>query len=70
MGPGSALAYALQLLTAVPQLIQAGTEVVAMVNKGRDKVAAFEAEKRDPTAAEWQELNDEISRLRGELHAP
>lgn len=65
----TALAYALQLLTALPQLISAGIEVTAMVTKARDRIAAMDAEGRAPGAEEWDELNAEIDRLRGELHA-
>lgn len=64
----NALAYALQLLTALPQLIQAGVEVTALVNKARDNLQSMSDEARAPTPDEWQELDDEIAKLRGELH--
>ena len=65
----TALAYALHILTALPGLIQAGVEVHGIVTKYRDRLAEMQAEGRDPTPHEWDELNAEIDRLRGELHA-
>ncbi|MCC2632126.1 MAG: hypothetical protein K0S48_12 [Ramlibacter sp.] len=65
----TAVAYALQLMTALPQLIQAGVEVTKMVTSASEALQRMEAEGRDPTPAEWATLNAEITRLRGELHA-
>lgn len=65
----TALAYALQLLTALPGLIAAGVEVTQTIERARDKIALFKIEGRDPTPEEWDELDAEVKRLRGELHA-
>lgn len=66
----SALAYALQLLAALPQLIQAGADVMAMVTEAKDRLQNMHDEGRDPTPGEWDDLNARIDLLRGELHAP
>jgi hypothetical protein len=66
----TALEYALQVLNALPQLIAAGVEITAMATQARDRLQAMKDENREPTPAEWNELNDEIARLRGQLHAP
>jgi hypothetical protein len=66
----SALAYALQLLAALPQLIQAGADVMQMITEAKDRLQNMQDEGRDPTPAEWDDLNARIATLRGELHAP
>ena len=65
----TALAFAVQLLSSLPGLIAAGVEVVGLIEKGNEKLKQFAAEKRDPTAAEWEELNAEIAAKRRELHS-
>lgn len=65
----TAIAYALQLMTAIPGLIQAGVDITRTVTDARDKLAQMDAEGRDPTPSEWDALNANIARLRGELHA-
>ena len=66
----TAIAYALELLTSLPGLINAGAQVVDLIQNGQAKLKAFDAEKRDPTDSEWKELNDSIAAKRKELHAP
>jgi hypothetical protein len=66
----SALAYALQLLTALPQLIQAGADVMDMITEAQERLQNMQDEGRDPTPGEWDDLNARIDDLRGELHAP
>lgn len=65
----TALDFALKLLTNLPALIQAGVEVTQIVTRSREQITAMQAEDRGPTDAEWDQLNAEIDRLRGELHA-
>lgn len=64
-----ALAYAIELLTVLPNLISAGANVMQLVTDGKAKLEAMQAEKRDPTPAEWDALNAQIAALRKELHA-
>jgi N-acyl-D-aspartate/D-glutamate deacylase len=63
------LNLALNLLTALPGLIEAGANVVAVVQHGTAKVKQLQTEGRDPTPAEWDELDTMINGLRGQLHA-
>lgn len=63
-----AVAYVIQLLNALPGLIKAGVEVTSIIESAREALARMEAENRPPTPAEWDALNAEIARLRGELH--
>lgn len=65
----TALAYALQLLSALPQLIQAGSDVAALIAETRDRLQNMQDEGRAPTAGEFDDLNARIDLLRGELHA-
>jgi hypothetical protein len=68
--PITAISYALQLLTELPALIQAGTDVMDTLTKGREKLTQFQTEKREPRPDEWAALNAHIGALRGELHKP
>lgn len=62
------LAYALQVLAVLPQLIAAGRSVASIVQDANTALAAMQAENRDPTPAEWDALNAQIAALRSELH--
>lgn len=66
---GTALQYALQLLQALPPLIQAGVNVAHVVTVAHSRLETFEAEGRDPEADEWAELNDLIDAQRAKLHS-
>lgn len=66
---GTALAFAMQLLSSLPSLIEAGVAVGDLISNGNAKLKAFDDEKRDPTDAEWDELNATIAAKRKELHA-
>lgn len=63
------LLMALQLLQVIPDLVAAGVEVKGLVDEYSTKLNAMAAEKRDPTAEEWAELNATIQRLRSQLHS-
>lgn len=64
-----ALPFAVQLLTALPGLIQAGMNVTTLIGDSTTKLKAMHDENRDPTPEEWSALNAQIKALRGELHA-
>lgn len=51
-------------------LLQAGIDVSAAASQMYAKMQAIQAEGRDPTPEEWDELNARIEDLRKELHAP
>jgi hypothetical protein len=65
----AALLYAIQILNAIPQLIAAGQSVMTVVNQGTVAIQNMIAEKRDPSPAEWDQLNATINALRAQLHA-
>jgi hypothetical protein len=51
-----ALMFAIQALTLLPGLIQAGVEVVTLIQTTTTALNAMQAEGRDPTDAEWAAL--------------
>ncbi len=59
-----AIAFAIQALTAIPELISAGMDVVDLVNQSNDALKKMQSEKRDPTDEEWGVLNKTIDALR------
>ena len=64
------IAYALSLLTELPGLIASGKQVIDLIQTGSTALKAMQTENRDPTAAEWDQLNARIKALRDELHTP
>lgn len=65
----TALTYAMQLMGILPQLIGAGIEIKTMIENHNTKLDLMVAESRNPTEAEWIELNTTIAKLRVELHS-
>jgi len=63
------LAYLLQLVAALPSLIQGGIDTYELVQNGVSKVKLMVAENRNPTDEEWEELNTSIASKRAELHS-
>lgn len=62
----SAIAFAIQAFTVLPDLISAGVDVVALVNKASDDLKKMQEEDRDPTDTEWAALNKTIDDLRAQ----
>lgn len=60
--------FALQLLAILPSLINAGLQVQGIITATNAKLTKMVEEKRDPTEAEWDELNAAIDELRTQLH--
>ena len=65
----TAIAYALQLLNTLPQLLAAGKSVLDLIAQGKAALSAMQTEGRDPTPAEWAALNQQIKALQVKLHA-
>ena len=63
-----AAAFALQLLQILPGLLEAGLEVQGLIEATSAKLVIMQEEKRDPTDAEWEELNAAVDELRTKLH--
>ena len=58
----------INLLNLVPQFVAAGLSISDAWARVKAKADQFIAEDRDPTDAEWAELNTEIAAKRAELH--
>lgn len=64
-----ALDFALKVLTELPALISSGIDIYELVQKSNEQLKRMVAEKRDPTEAEWDELNASIQSKRNKLHS-
>lgn len=64
---GSALDFALKLLGLVPYALEAGGDVLNIVTTGSETLKAMVAQNRGPTAAEWSNLDQQISGLMAQL---
>ena len=65
-----ALKFALLLLDEVVPLAVRGVRgAVEALQSGRDAVALMVVEDRNPTAAEWSDLNAELEALRRQLRS-
>ena len=56
-----AIAFAIQALTQLPALIQAGADAVAAIEATIAALQAMQTENRDPTPAEWDALDARIT---------
>jgi hypothetical protein len=63
------LAFAMQALEMVPLAIDAGTKLVSLVTSTTATIKRAQEEKRDILPEEWAAQDEEIARLRKELHA-
>lgn len=55
------LQYIAVALAALDEVLKAGGNAAALLAQLRTTISAFQAEKRDPTEAEWQALNTQIA---------
>lgn len=62
-------AFALALLNIAPVLLEAGAAGLETFNRHKDALQTMVNEGRDPTPAEWDALNAEISALQDRLHS-
>lgn len=60
----SAIAFAIEALNVIPSLISAGRDIIEFIDKTNDSLKDMQANDRDPTDAEWEELNLLIENLR------
>ena len=65
----SIVVFATKLAQEVlPLAVKGISSAVALWNEGSAKIAEMVAEKRDPTAEEWGDLNARIGALQSDLH--
>lgn len=64
----SGVLFALKALDLVLAAADTASAVYATATAARARLQAMKAENRDPTPAEWAELNAEIDAVRDGLH--
>ena len=55
------LQYLAVALAALDEILKAGGNAASLLAQLRTTISALQAEKRDPTDAEWQALNVQIA---------
>lgn len=55
------LNYVLVALSAIAEILKAGGNAVVLIGQIQSTIGVLQAEKRDPTAAEWEALNAQIA---------
>ena len=65
----TALIYATQILSMLPALLSAGKNISDLLANGNAALKLMKDQNRDPTPAEWDALNAQITALRAELHS-
>ena len=63
---GTAVSLTLTVLQNLPALIQAGQDVIALINTTSAVIAKSQATGTDPTAADWKALDDMLTNLRAQ----
>lgn len=66
---GGALTLILALLDQIERLLPAGERALNGLNEVKAKVGQLKAENREPTDAEWDELNATTASLTNRLEA-
>lgn len=55
--------FAFGLMEKLPALIQAGVDVMPLIERNKQQVTAMANEGRPPTDSEWNLQNEELDRL-------
>lgn len=58
--------FAVQVVLMAPSLIKAGIDIYEILHAAAEKIETAQAENRDITDAEWDEINAKITQLRAE----
>ena len=69
MGALGAVQFAVDLVQGLSILADAGQNVAGKYKEGLKILQDLHAEKRDPTAAEWERLNLEVIAMQKELQS-
>jgi len=65
----AAIAFAIQALSQLPALLQAGADVANVVSHTVTSLRAMHSEGREPTQAEWDTLQHHVEAGLGKLDA-
>ena len=66
---GTAASLALTVLQNLPALIQAGQDVIALINTTSAVIAKSQATGKDPSDADWAALDAMLTNLRAQAAA-
>ncbi|HTO39510.1 MAG TPA: hypothetical protein VL026_00930 [Rhizomicrobium sp.] len=55
------LNYVLVALSAIAEILKAGGNAMVLVGQIQSTIGVLQAEKRDPSSAEWEALNAQIA---------
>lgn len=58
--------FAKEVILSLPNLIEVGIEVESIIENAAEKIRNAQADNRDITDAEWEEVNAEIKALQAE----
>ena len=70
MNGSSALTLAIAVLEALPGIITASEQAIALIENTASDLRTMQATDTDPTAAQWEAMAATINTLRGALEAP
>jgi len=62
-------AFLLAFLPQIPQYVAAGTALADVITSGLAKANQLQSEGREPTEADWSEVNQSIAEKRARLHS-
>lgn len=62
----TALTFAIEAFNALPGLIAAGIDIIGFINTTNDALQKMQDEDRDPSDAEWEQLNNTVEMLRAQ----
>lgn len=65
----SAIALAIAVLQSLPSLVLASQEVISLINSTVTSLKQMQAEKRDPTNAEWDAVNSIVATLTAKVES-
>lgn len=68
--PSDVERYALGVIEQVPALIDAGQEVVSILNEANAKVREMVSQNRAPTPEEWDAVNSKIAEKLAAINKP
>lgn len=62
-------ALAITVLQALPALLAAGADVLALIERTNAVIADAQARGGDPTDAEWADINGQVAALKATIDA-
>ena len=67
---GGSIGLALEVLKVLPGFVSAGQDIAVLIQTTMSTLRLAQANKRDPSDAEWTAIHNQIDALRSALDAP